>query len=128
MNSTKTATNSIWVILTVLVGFGMFVMKNRVQNLETELFKINTSIQEDTKTIHVLKAEWAHLNSPSRLRKLAEKYARLNKVRAEQIINYSALPFDYEPDESDRRVSAQKNLSLHAEKNRNLKVLAKSQR
>ena len=79
------------------------------------------------KTIHVLKAEWSHLNNPSRLRKLANKHIALNPVQAEQIINYSALPFEYEADDN-RRIIAQKNISGYAEQNKGLKKLAKAQR
>lgn len=128
MNSTRTATLSLWVTLTCLVGFGMFVMKNQVQNLENELASINRNIEEDVKTIHILKAEWSHLNNPSRLRALATKHISLNQVKAEQIINYSALPFDYEQGESGRRLLARKNISNQAECNKELKRLVKAQR
>ena len=128
MNSTRTATLSLWVTLTCLVGFGMFVMKNQVQNLENELASINRNIEEDVKTIHLLKAEWSHLNNPSRLRALATKHISLNQVKAEQIINYSALPFDYEQGESGRRLLARKNISDQAERNKELKRLVKAQR
>mgnify|MGYP007128366509 FL=1 len=128
MNSTRTATLSLWVTLTCLVGFGMFVMKNQVQNLENELASISRNIEEDVKTIHILKAEWSHLNNPSRLRALATKHISLNQVKAEQIINYSALPFDYEQGESGRRLLARKNISNQAERNKELKRLVKAQR
>lgn len=128
MNSTRTATLSLWVTLTCLVGFGMFVMKNQVQNLENELASINRNIEEDVKTIHILKAEWSHLNNLSRLRALATKHISLNQVKAEQIINYSALPFDYEQGESGRRLLARKNISNQAERNKELKRLVKAQR
>ena len=128
MNSTRTATLSLWVTLTCLVGFGMFVMKNQVQNLENELASINRNIEEDVKTIHILKAEWSHLNNPSRLRALATKHISLNQVKAEQIINYSALPFDYEQGASGRRLLARKNISNQAERNKELKRLVKAQR
>ena len=128
MNSTRTATLSLWVTLTCLVGFGMFVMKNQVQNLENELASINRNIEEDVKTIHILKAEWSHLNNPSRLRALATKHISLNQVKAEQIINYSALPFDYEQGESGRRLLARKNISNQAERTKELKRLVKAQR
>lgn len=128
MNSTRTATLSLWVTLTCLVGFGMFVMKNQVLNLENELASINRNIEEDVKTIHILKAEWSHLNNPSRLRALATKHISLNQVKAEQIINYSALPFDYEQGESGRRLLARKNISNQAERNKELKRLVKAQR
>lgn len=106
----------------------MFVMKNQVQNLENELASINRNIEEDVKTIHILKAEWSHLNNPSRLRALATKHISLNQVKAEQIINYSALPFDYEQGESGRRLLARKNISNQAERNKELKRLVKAQR
>ena len=128
MNSTRTATLSLWVTLTCLVGVGMGVMKNQVQNLENELASINRNIEEDVKTIHILKAEWSHLNNPSRLRALATKHISLNQVKAEQIINYSALPFDYEQGESGRRLLARKNISNQAERNKELKRLVKAQR
>ena len=127
MSSTRTATLTLWFCLTCLVGFGMFVMKNKVQSLEKELAQINENIKDDVKTIHVLNAEWSHLNSPERLRELAAKHIALNPVQAEQIINYSALPFDYESDESKRRIAAQKSISNKAEQNR-LKKMARAQR
>lgn len=127
MNGTKTATLTLWATLTCLVGFGMFAMKNKVQSLEKELAQINSNIQDDVKTIHVLNAEWSHLNNPSRLRELASKHISLNPLQAEQIINYSALPFEYERDDANRRMIAQRNISNQAEQNR-LKRFAKAQR
>ena len=123
MSSTKTATLSLWISLTCLVGCGMFVMKNKVQSLEAELAQINKNIQDDVKTIHVLNAEWSHLNSPARLRTLASKHISLKPLQAEQIINYSALPFEYEQNESQRRLAAQRNINSHAEQNRLKKVV-----
>ena len=128
MNSTRTAVISIWTTLTILVGFGMFVMKNQVQNLEKELASINHDIREDVKTIHILQAEWSHLNNPSRLRTLATKHISLNQLKAEQIINYSALPFNYESGETGRRLLARKNISNQAERNKELRHLVKAQR
>ena len=128
MNSTDTAKLSILLALTSFVGVGMFVLKNQVQTLEGELNRINTSIQEDVKSIHVLKAEWSHLNSPQRLRNLASKHISLNPVRAEQIINFSELPFAYEANESDRRLLAQKNINRQAQHNTELRKLVKAQR
>lgn len=128
MNSTKSATLALWVTLTFLLGSGLLVMKNQVQTLENQLVGINKDIQDDIKTIHILKAEWSHLNSPKRLRQLAEKHISLNPVKAEQIINYSQVPFDYENGESDKRLTAQRNISGYAARNKEIKRLAKAQR
>ena len=128
MNSTRSATFALWVTLTFLLGSGILVMKNQVQGLEDQLIGINKNIQEDIKTIHILKAEWSHLNSPKRLRQLAEKHISLNPVKAEQIINYSQVPFDYEDGEADKRMLAQRNISTYAARNKELKKLAKFER
>ena len=128
MNSTDTARLSILITITALVGVVMFSLKNQVQAMESELNRINSSIQEDVKSIHVLKAEWSHLNSPQRLRHLASKHILLNPVRAEQIINYSELPFEYENRVIDRRLMAQQNINRQATRNKELKKLIKAQR
>ena len=128
MNSTDTAKLSILLALTSFIGVGMFVLKNQVQALEGELNHINASIQEDVKSIHVLKAEWSHLNSPQRLRNLASKHISLNPVRAEQIINYSELPFAYENRSVDRKMLARQNINRQAERNKELHKLVKAQR
>ena len=127
MNSTKLATLALWITLPCLIGFGSLVLKNTVQELEGQLNSINRGIQDDIKTIHVLKAEWSHLNTPSRLRQLVAKHISLNPVQAEQIINYSALPFSYENGES-RKLAARKNISKYAEQNKELKRLTNAQR
>lgn len=127
MNTTKSAAICLWAALTVLTAviFATFIMKNRVQDLEKELSRINKTISEDLKTIHILKAEWSHLNNPERLRNLAEKHSDLNPVKAEQIISYASLPFDYEP---NRKMLARQNLNNIASRNKELRRLAKAQR
>ncbi len=127
MNTTKSAAICLWTALTVLTAviFATFIMKNRVQDLEKELAQINHNINEDIKTIHILKAEWSHLNNPDRLRSLAQKHIDLKPVKAEQIINYAALPFNYEP---DRKMLARQNLNNIAARNKELRRLAKAQR
>lgn len=120
----KTATLGLWISFTCIMGFGMFVMKNQVQSLEKELVRINANISEDIKAIHVLKAEWSHLNSPARLRELAGKHIDLNPMKAGQIIRYASLPFDNQISPNDKRAIAQKNIGTYADRNRNLKLMA----
>ena len=97
-----------------------------MQNLEKELAQINRDIENDIRDIHILEADWSELNKPERLKVLAGKYISLDFIKPEQIINYSALPFDYEADESNRRLIAQKNINTQAEQNR-LKKMVRAQ-
>ncbi|MBT7943062.1 MAG: energy transducer TonB, partial [Alphaproteobacteria bacterium] len=61
-------------LLAMSLSLTLFVVKYQVQDLEGELVAYNRSITDDRQAIHVLKAEWSHLNQPARLRDLAERY------------------------------------------------------
>ena len=126
MNTTKSAAICLWAALTVLTAviFATFVMKNQVQRPQRNA-QHDDDVRDDIKTIHILKAEWSHLNNPERLRSLAQKHSDLSPVKAEQIISYAALPFDYEP---DRKMLARQNLNSIAARNKELRRLAKAER
>lgn len=96
MRSIKMAMVVLWLTFTLILAFGSSVLKNNVQTLERRLASINTNIQKDIESIHVLKAEWSHYNTPERLRTLAQNQLSLENAKPEQIINYSALQFNYE--------------------------------
>jgi len=128
MNNMKSAVVCLWFTVTIFMAFGTFVMKNYVEDLEKELAQINSKINEDVKSIHILKAEWSHLNNPERLRNLAAKHIALEPVKAEQIINYASLPFEYESDDAARKMLARRNINNRAAENKELRRLAKAQR
>lgn len=106
MINTKSAITVLWTTLTIVIIFGSFILKNQVHDLEKELSRVNQNIQKDVSSIHILKAEWSHLNRPTRIRQLASEHISLNKVRAEQIINYSALPFANENQVSESKLAS----------------------
>ena len=62
----RTSTLSI-LLLAVAIGVGLFMVKYRVQDLEDQLVTLNREIARDRQAIQVLRAEWSHLNEPSRL-------------------------------------------------------------
>lgn len=106
--SIKTAMVVLWFTVTLVVAFGSSVLKNKVQGLERRLAAINTSIQKDIDEIHVLKAQWSQYNTPERLRKLAYEQLSLESAKPEQIINYSALHFNYEDNDVPSAVRTDK--------------------
>ena len=108
MGNIKTAMIILWLTLTLVVAVGSSVLKNKVQILERRLSTINQNIQKDIENIHVLNAEWSHYNTPERLKKLAMEQLSLDRAKPEQIINYSALHFNYEDDNQPANVATSK--------------------
>lgn len=108
MGKFKMTMFGLWMTLTLMVALGSSVLKNRVQVLERKLTSINTNIQSDIAQIHVLKAQWSHYNTPDRLRKLAYEQLSLENAKPEQIINYSALHFNYEGENASHAVHTDK--------------------
>ena len=75
------------VLFAALAGVGLFVVKNQVQSLEVELTRINREIREEREDLHVLRAEWSHLNEPGRLEILASKYLKLIPLETIQFLS-----------------------------------------
>jgi cell division protein FtsL len=73
------------VLLAASLGVTLFIVKYQVQDLENQLVRVNREITDDRQSIHVLKAEWSHLNEPKRLRGLAERYLGLSAVETKQV-------------------------------------------
>lgn len=80
------------VILAAALSVILFGVKYQVQDLEGELTSIERGILNEERAIHVLHAEWAHLNDPKRLRVLAERYLGLAPIAPIQLGRFDALP------------------------------------
>ena len=127
MNLNRLAKNALCI---ALVMFSITVsthVKNSVYRMENELKQIDYQNKKDAQNIHILNAEWSTLNNPTRLRNLVKNHIALKPVKPEQIINYSALPFNYESNDSQRDI-ARKNIAVLAQNNKSLKKMAKSNR
>jgi cell division protein FtsL len=81
-----------WTVLLVAVAVGLYVLKNRVHDLEDRLQRLNREIIAEQEAIHVLKAEWAYLNQPARLDDLARRHLGLVPESAKQVIDIADLP------------------------------------
>ena len=92
----RTSTLSI-LLSAIAIGIGLFMVKYRVQDLESQLDDLNRQIARDREAIQVLRAEWSHLNEPRRLKVLASRYlsmapVSLDKVTSPNKLN-SKIPF-----------------------------------
>lgn len=89
-----------------VISVGLVAVKTRVQDMETRLATLQRDIRADRDAIRVLKAEWSHLNDPSRLKRLADAYLKLAPVAPAQIASVKALPFA-DPAEPEARTAKQ---------------------
>jgi cell division protein FtsL len=71
--------------LLALSVFGLFQIKYKVLDLRKDLSEINRQLEQEKEAIHVLKAEWAYLNQPDRLKRLASKHLKLEPVTVAQM-------------------------------------------
>ncbi len=78
-------TSLILVLMAATVSVSLFVVKHEVQDLDDRMHALDRDIVRTKEAIHVLKAEWAHLNQPDRLRRLAGAHLELGPLDAEQI-------------------------------------------
>jgi len=76
---------SIFFLLALLGGFLLFKVKYEVVEIEQKLAQAQLQILREKETLHILKAEWSHLNEPQRLQKLAQKYLEIVPMRTDQI-------------------------------------------
>ena len=73
-------------ILSLIGGFFLFKVKYEVIEVENKLMQALQQIKREKENIHILKAEWSHLNEPQRLQKLAEKFLEIVPMKTEQIV------------------------------------------
>lgn len=76
----------IFFVLALFGGFILFKVKYEVVEIEQKLAQTEQQIAREKETIHILKAEWSHLNEPQRLKKLAEKYLDIIPMKTDQIV------------------------------------------
>lgn len=79
-------------LLAGLMSLALFMISYQVQDLESQLDAINRDIARDSRAMHVLQAEWAHLNDPERLRVLADRYLGLAPVATSQLGRVDDIP------------------------------------
>jgi hypothetical protein len=78
-------TTTLFFFLAFAIGFILFKVKYEVVEIEDKITQTLRHMKRERETLHVLKAEWSHLNEPQRLQKLAEKFLDIQPMKATQI-------------------------------------------
>ena len=81
-----------WLLNTLLFALaianiiGLFLMKQRVVEYEKQLNTLTQTILANMREIHTLKADWAVLTEPSRLRHLIAE-SSVRRINVEQVVS-----------------------------------------
>ncbi|HAH09737.1 MAG TPA: hypothetical protein DCL54_17625 [Alphaproteobacteria bacterium] len=77
--------------LAVLIGLAYHVYQGATltRQREAELAQIKTQIVEEAAKIRVLKADWAMLNAPDRLHRLATQHLALSATVPQQFVQFA---------------------------------------
>lgn len=72
-------------VILAMSAYGMLHVKHRVQVLTKDLVEVKRQITMEKEALHVLKAEWAYLNHPDRLKFLADQYLDMHYASGKQL-------------------------------------------
>ena len=78
--------------IAVIAACALFAMKDQVRRLEGELRDLRATIADETVAIDRLETEWAFLNQPGRIARLAAAHVGLQPAQPGQIVRIDDIP------------------------------------
>lgn len=93
-------------MIALLAACGLYVMKDRVSRLEGELARQRSLVAAEQSRLHRLRAEWATLERPGRIARLAAEHLDLGPAHPTQIMTIADLPRRDELELAERRLRA----------------------
>lgn len=106
-----------WVVVVVCAASLLYSVKYQVQTMDREIASIRAQIAEERAAIHVLKAEWAYLSRPERVRDLAEKHLAMEPMNGKQMLELADIPFS--PDMSVQLASGETHIAAYGSTSNN---------
>ena len=79
-------------LLALVAACGLYIMKDRVSRLDSELRRQQAMIAAEQTRLHRLRAEWAMLEEPGRIARLAAAHLQLRPAHPTQIMRIDDLP------------------------------------
>lgn len=76
----------------VAMFMGVYLVKHNVQHVQREVANTRAQLVAERESLHLLKAEWAYLNRPDRLQRLAARHLDLTPMDSRQIGDVALLP------------------------------------
>jgi len=78
--------------LAVLAAAGVFATKDQVRRLERDLRQVRAAMATERNALNRLRTEWAMLNEPGRLARLASVHLKLQPAHPGQILRVTDIP------------------------------------
>lgn len=80
-------------VLALFLAGGLYALKDRVQRIEGELRQVRAALTTERSALNRIRTEWAMLNQPGRLARLANAHLQLVPAHPGQIVKLSEIPF-----------------------------------
>ena len=93
-------------VIALVAACGLYIMKDRVNRLEGELRRQQAMIGAEQTRLHRLRAEWAMLEQPARIARLAAAHLELRPAHPTQIMTIDDLPRRAELQVAERELPA----------------------
>lgn len=107
MNKLVKAT--IWSVVIVSSAFMLYRVKYEVQSIRLQIAQTTKELAAEKQSLHVVAAEWAYLNRPDRLQRLADKYLATKNTTVKQVAEVEAIAF---PTQMQASVSMENELRI----------------
>lgn len=80
-----------FLVIATFLGVSTYLVKQSVMSVEQSLLVANQEIFRLEESLHHLKAEWSHLNEPSRLQKLVENHLNYSPTNSVKLASSDSL-------------------------------------
>lgn len=84
-------TTVLFLLLAGGISMVLFSVKYQVHDLEAEYSRLTRELDEESRSLHVLRAEWATLNDPKRIEELASQYLDMHPIPPRQVVGPDAM-------------------------------------
>ncbi len=84
-------TTVLFLLLAGGISLVLFSVKYQVLDLEGTQQRLKRELGSERRALHVLRAEWAQVNNPARLRALAIKTLGMGPIRPSQVMDVGAV-------------------------------------
>ena len=84
-------TTVLFLLLAGGISMVLFSVKYQVHDLESQYKRLSGELEDERRSLHVLRAEWATLNDPKRIEALAAQYLDMSPVPPRHVVGPDAM-------------------------------------